>query len=166
MYNVAGHVLDLSLVGSSPLGWFGEGGSLMKQCYLVILFISLGSLAFSQNKNVQAPGLRPYHANANKPVAKGVIPHTTSGDLTAHHKPIGNAGQAPVKNGTNAEVATLEHQQATVHNPKPAPKNGAPAAAAKAKKPIDTNQPIDFAYKAPNVKNTPVGGQANGRATH
>lgn len=156
---MAAHVQVLSLVGD-----FREVRLLMKQCYLGILIIVLGSLASAQNKN--NPTLRPYHNNAVKPVAKGVTAHKTSGDLAARRKPIGNAAPAPAKNGNAAQVTTLERQQAAVHNPKPAAKNLTPAAKANANKTADANQPIDFKYKAPNSKNTPVGGQANGRATH
>jgi hypothetical protein len=162
-YNVAAHVLVLNQVGSAT-GGSREGSLLMKQCYVVLLFISLVSLAFAQNKNAQDPTLRPHHSNAIKPLVKGVPAHKASGDIAAHRTPIGNAELAPAKNGADAQVTTTERQQATAHNPKPAPKNAAPAA--KPKKPTDANQPIDFKYKAPNARNTPVGGQANGRAAH
>jgi hypothetical protein len=140
------------------------GGFLpMKKYFLGILMVSMGSLLSAQNKRAVDPVLRPYHDNSVKPVMPA---HKTSGDLAAHPKPIGNAGMAPAKNGdaNAAQVTALEHKQATVHNPKPAPKNAAPAA--KAAKPADGNEPINFTYKTPNAKNTPVGGQANGRSAH
>jgi hypothetical protein len=135
----------------------------MKHYYFGILIIALASLASAQNKNAANPALRPYHNNGVKPVAPA---HKTSGDLSARRKPIGNAAPVPAKNVNDAQVTALEHKQATVHNAKPAAKNVTPAAKANANKTADANQPIDFKYKAPNSRNTPVGGQANGRATH
>jgi hypothetical protein len=142
---------------------FPGGSPLIKQSCFVVLVLALGSLASAQNKHAADPVQRPYHDNAVKPLTPA---RKTSGDLAAHPKPIGNVGMAPAKTGNanDAQVTALEHKQATIHYPKPAPKNAAPAA--KAAKPADGNEPINFTYKTPNAKNTPVGGQANGRSAH
>jgi hypothetical protein len=136
----------------------------MKQLYLGLLVIALGSMAVAQNKNTQDPTLRPHHNNAIPPPFKGAAAHKAPGGTAVHHKSMGNAGGAPVKNGTDAQLTALERQQATVRNAKPAPRNNAPTVAGKANNPgPGANKPMNFTYKAPNVNNTPVGGSANGR---
>jgi hypothetical protein len=140
-------------------------GKSMKRLYSVLLILSLGPLALAQNKNTQDPTLRPHHSNAIKPVLKA--PPVHKDPALAGHKAGGNAaGLAPAgkANSTDAQLNALEHQQATVHNPKPAPK--APAMAANANNRGDANRPINFTYKAPNANNAIVGGTANGRKIH
>jgi|HubBroStandDraft_6_1064221.scaffolds.fasta_scaffold260082_2 hypothetical protein len=136
----------------------------MKQFYFVLIVISLGSLALAQNKNQQDPTLRPHHSTAIRPVLKAPPPHKTLG--AANHKAGANGpGLAPAAkaNSADAQLNALEHQQATIHAPKPAPKAAAPAGKANN---AGTNAPMNFTYKAPNVNNTIVGGNPNGRKTH
>jgi hypothetical protein len=157
MYNMAGHVLVISVDRL-----FLEERSPMKRFYFVLLMVSLGSVALAQNKNAPNPALRPYHA---KPVMKAAPAHRAPG-AAIHHNGGGNPGLAPAKTGTDAQLSALEHQQATVHNPKPAPRTPAPAMVNKANNPAGGNKPMNFAYKAPNANNAPVGGMANGRKQH
>jgi hypothetical protein len=137
----------------------------MKSSYFVFLLALLGSPAWAQYKNPQDPTLRPHHTNAIKPVLKGTPPHKNPAGAGVHHSAVGNLGAAPAKNGTDAQLAALEHQQATVHNPKPAAKPAAPVMAGKANN-LGTNPPMNFTYKAPNANNAMVGGVANGRKQH
>jgi hypothetical protein len=137
----------------------------MKHLYLCLLVISLGPLTLAQNRNPQNPALRPRQNNAMTPAMKPA--HRTPGAAPLHHNAVGNAGTAPARNGTDAQLAALERQQATGHNPKPAPKKNAVVAAGKVNNPAaGANKPMNFNYKAPNVNNTPVGGNANGRGKH
>jgi hypothetical protein len=66
----------------------------------------------------------------------------------------------------DGQLNALEHQQATIHNPKPAAKNTPPPALAKANQAGEVNKPMNFTYKAPNANNAMVGGTANGRKVH
>jgi hypothetical protein len=138
----------------------------MKSYFLLLsAIIALAPLTLAQNKNMQDPTLRPHHSTAIQPALKAVPHHPDPSAV--HHAAVGNAG-APAKNGTDAQLAALEHQQATVHNPKDAPKAGpkaAPMAAAKAPN-LGNNKPMNFTYKAPNANNAPQGGVANGRKVH
>jgi hypothetical protein len=137
----------------------------MKSSHFVFLLALLGSPAWAQNKNPQDPTLRPHHSNAIKPVLKGTPPHKNPAGAGVRHSAVGNLGAAPAKNGTDAQLAALERQQATVHNPKPAPKPAAPAMAGKANN-LGANRPMNFTYKPPNANNAMVGGAANGRKQH
>ena len=139
----------------------------MKRLYILLLILSVGSLAPAQNKNAQNPLLRPRQNHAVNPALQRAPAHKTPGAAPVHHSAPGNAGAAPAKNGTDAQLAALEHQQATVHSPKPAPRNNAAVATGKAANPAGgANKPMNFNYKAPKVNNVPVGGNANGRARH
>lgn len=123
-------------------------------------------MTLAQNKNTQDPTLRPHHSNAIKPVLKPAPAHKAPGGGAAvHHNAAGNPGAAPAKNGTDAQLNALEHQQATIHNPKPAPKAAAPAVAGKGNNNA-ANKPMNFTYKAPNANNPIVGGNPNGRKVH
>jgi len=133
----------------------------MKSYFLLfVAIVALAPLALPQNKNTQDPTLHR-HSAAIQPALKGVPHHQDPSAV--HHAAIGNVG-APAKNGTDAQLTALEHQQANVHNPKAAPK-AAPMAAAKAPN-LGTNPPMNFTYKAPNANNAPQGGVANGRKAH
>ncbi len=136
----------------------------MKHLYFMLLIISLSSMALAQNKNAQDPTLRPHHSNAIRPALKAPPAYKMPG--VAKHNAGGIAtGPAPAaKNGTDAQLNALEHQQATIHNPKPAPK--AAPALAKANNAGGVNKPMNFTYKEPNANNAIVGGTANGRKVH
>jgi hypothetical protein len=165
MYNMAGDVLVLA-AAAHAISRFEKGRLLMKRSYFVFLvtIVSLGPLALAQNKNPADPTLRPHHSNVIHPVLKGTPPHKDP--AAVHHNTIGNAGAVPAKNGTDAQLAALEHQQATPHNnPKPALKAAAPAMNGKANN-LGTNPPVNFAYKAPNANNAIAGGVPNGRKQH
>ncbi len=134
----------------------------MKNFYLsivtLIVVVSLRSLSVAQNN--ADPTLKPHHSTAIRPVFKGTPVHH-SADATPHRG--GNIAVPAGANAksTDAQLHTIEHQQATVHNPKPAPKTP-PAKIAGANH--AGNQPMNFAYKAPPPNNVMVGGNANGRA--
>jgi hypothetical protein len=134
----------------------------MKNFYLaivvLIVVVSLVSLSAAQNAD---PTLKPHHTTAIPPVFKGTPVHHTA-EATPHKAANIAAPNAGAKaNGTDAQLHAIEHQQATVHNPKPAPKTQ-PAKIAGANR--GGNQPMNFAYKAPPPNNVMVGGSANGRA--
>jgi hypothetical protein len=140
----------------------------MKLAYLVLLaaVTSQGS-AIAQNKTTQDPTLRPHHSNVIKPALRGAPAHKPLPG-TEHHNVAGAAPGTPARNGTDAQLAALEHQQVSgTRNPKPAAKNNAPAMNAKANNPAGgVNKPMNFTYKEPNANNAPKGGVANGRKPH
>jgi hypothetical protein len=136
----------------------------MKRFYFVLLVATLAPFGLAQKKNAADPALQPHHNSAVTPGLKAAPVYKDPG-AAVHHTATGNGRLAPAKNGTDAQLSALEHQQATLHNPKPAPKPAAPAAGGKANN-MGTNPPMNFTYKAPRANNAPVGGVANGRKQH
>jgi hypothetical protein len=142
----------------------------MKRFHSVVLLalVSSGSLLIAQNQHAADPTLRPHHSNAIKPALRGAPAHKPLPGSTVHHAATGNAAGAPARNGTDAQLAALEHQQAAgVHTTRPAARPTTPATNARANNPAGgVNKPMNFTYKAPNVNNAPKGGVANGRKPH